>query len=223
VTLGLFAVPELVELAVRRSTIADTAPQNTAIAGQWQGIRDVFTHWWLMLRCSWLGAALGAVPGIGAAVIDWVAYGHAARSEKNTEGFGSGDIRGVIASESSNNAKSGGALVPTIAFGVPGSASMALLLGAFVMHGLVPGPDMLTRNLDVTYAIIWSLALANILGAGICLFGSNLLARVALVRYGILLPTVLAVVFVGAFQGSRSWGDLYAPLIFGGFGWLMKS
>jgi TctA family transporter len=222
VTLGLFALPELIDLGIRRASIASSAPENTALAGQWQGIRDVFRHWWLVLRCSWLGAALGAVPGIGSAVIDWVAYGHAARSEKNTESFGHGDIRGVIASESSNNAKSGGALVPTIAFGVPGSASMALLLGAFVMHGLVPGPEMLTRHLDVTYAIIWSLAFANVLGSGICLFGSNLFARVALIRYGVLLPIVFAVVFVGAFQGSRSWGDLYTLLIFGAFGWIMK-
>ncbi|HSR72430.1 MAG TPA: tripartite tricarboxylate transporter permease, partial [Kiloniellales bacterium] len=169
VTLGLFALPELIDMSIRRTSIS-RADTPTSIGGQMQGVRDVFTHWWLMLRCSWLGAALGAIPGLGSAVIDWVAYGHAARSEKNTETFGSGDIRGVIASEASNNAKSGGALVPTIAFGVPGSASMALLLGAFLMHGLVPGPEMLTRNLDVTYAIIWSLAIANILGAGICLF-----------------------------------------------------
>lgn len=221
VTLGLFALPELIDMSIRRTSIS-RADTPTAIGGQMQGVRDVFTHWWLMLRCSWLGAALGAIPGLGSAVIDWVAYGHAARSEKNTETFGSGDIRGVIASEASNNAKSGGALVPTIAFGVPGSASMALLLGAFLMHGLVPGPEMLTRNLDVTYAIIWSLAIANILGAGICLFASDLLAKIAMVRFGILLPMVLAVVYVAAFQGARSWGDLYTLLIFGTAGWLMK-
>ena len=222
VTLGLFALPELVDMAIKRRSIAEEAPENQTVSGQWQGIRDVFTHWWLMLRCSLLGAGLGAIPGIGSAVLDWVAYGHAARSEKNTEGFGKGDIRGVIASESSNNAKSGGALVPTIAFGVPGSASMALLLGAFLMHGLVPGPEMLTTNLDVTYVIIWSLALANILGAGICLFASNFLARIALVRFGVLLPMVLAVVFIGAFQGTRSWGDLFTLMVFGTIGWIMK-
>ncbi len=84
------------------------------------------------------------------------------------ETFGKGDVRGVIASESSNNAKEGGALVPTVAFGVPGSATMAILLGAFLIHGLVPGPDMLTKNLDITYSMVWSVALANILGAGMC-------------------------------------------------------
>ncbi len=159
---------------------------------------------------------------MGAAVIDWLAYGHALKSEKNTEGFGHGDIRGVIASESSNNAKEGGSLVPTIAFGVPGSASMAILLGAFMMHGLVPGPRMLTENLDVTYSIVWSIALANIIGAGLCLAFSNQLARVASIRIGLLLPVVLAIIFIGAFQGSRQWGDLYVLLGFGVFGWIMK-
>ena len=221
ITLGLFAIPELADLAIARSSIAGGAPAD-ARAGQLAGIRDAFRHWWLVLRCSWLGASLGAVPGLGAAVIGWIAYGHAAKTEKNTEGFGKGDIRGVIASESSNNAKEGGALVPTLAFGVPGSASMAILLGAFMMHGLTPGPRMLTEHLDVTYSIVWSIALANILGAGICLYFSNQLARIASVRIGILLPLVLAIIFMGAFQGSRQWGDLYVLLGFGLFGWIMK-
>ena len=221
VTLGIFAIPELADMAIARRSISSDSKID-ATSGQLEGIKDAFRNWWLVLRCSWLGAALGAIPGIGSAVIDWIAYGHALKTEKNTETFGSGDVRGVIAPESSNNAKEGGALVPTIVFGVPGSASMAILLGAFMMHGLVPGPRMLTDNLDVTYSIVWSVALANIVGAGICLAFSNQLAKVARVRIGILLPLVLAVVFVGAFQGARQWGDLYALLGFGVIGWFMK-
>jgi len=190
---------------------------------QVDGIRDTLSNWFLVLRCSSIGSSLGAVPGIGASVIDWIAYGHAARSEKGApESFGKGDVRGVIASESSNNAKEGGALVPTIAFGVPGSASMALILGAFLIHGLVPGPEMLNKHLDVTYTLVWSVAIANILGAGICFAFANQLAKVALIRIGILAPVVLAVTYIGAFQGSRQWGDIYALLIFGLIGWIMK-
>jgi hypothetical protein len=170
-----------------------------------------------------IGAGLGAVPGIGASVIDWVAYGHAARTEKGAkETFARGDVRGVIASESSNNAKEGGALVPTVAFGVPGSASMALILGAFLIHGIVPGPDMLTKNLDITYTLVWSVAMANILGAGICFMLADQMAKLALVRAGLLVPIVIAITFVGAFQGSRSWGDIYTLLLFGILGWIMK-
>jgi len=223
VVLGIFAIPELADLAIVRRPIATgSSAADFTMASQWRGVRDAARHWWLILRCSWLGALLGAVPGLGSAIIDWIAYGHALRTEKDTETFGRGDVRGVIAAESSNNAKEGGHLVPTIAFGVPAGASMSLLLGAFLMHGLVPGPAMLTKHLDVTYSIIWSLTIAHIMGAGICLFASRLLARLSTVRIGLLLPPVLAIVFVGAFEGAHAWGDLATLLIFGALGFLMK-
>ncbi|HKT20875.1 MAG TPA: tripartite tricarboxylate transporter permease [Stellaceae bacterium] len=222
-TLGIFAIPELVDMAVARTSIAQSGDRAAIdLAGQWQGLRDALTHWWLVLRCSALGAFLGAVPGLGAAVIDWIAYGHAVRTEKNTENFGQGDIRGVIAAISSDNAKEGGHLVPTIAFGVPAGASMALLLSAFLMHGLVPGPEMLTKHLDVTYSIIWTLTLSHVLGGVICIAASGLFARLAMVRAGILVPLVMMVIFLGAFEGSQSWGDLYSLVIFGALGWVMK-
>jgi len=99
---------------------------------------------------------------------------------------------------------------------------MAILLGAFLIHGLVPGPDMLHKNLDITYAMVWSIALANILGAGACYAFSPQFARLATLRYTLILPAVLSVVYIGAFEASRSWGDLIALLVFGVFGWLMK-
>ena len=221
-TLGLFAMPELCELAVARKKIAGDHAGNINLSSQWEGVRDVGRHWWLVLRCSILGTGLGAIPGIGSAVIDWIAYGYAQRTEKNPETFGTGDVRGVIAPESSNNAKEGGHLVPTIAFGVPAGASMAILLGAFLMHGLTPGPEMLTKNLDVTYTIVWSLTLAHVIGALICLSGSRWLAQISTVRPEILLPIVLSLVFVAAFEGTHDWGDLYTLMIFGVVGWLMK-
>ena len=222
--LGLFAIPELGDMAIIKQSInvKDEDKQDVRF-GQLEGIKDTFRNWFLVLRCATIGTALGAVPGIGASVIDWIAYGHAARTEKGAaETFGKGDVRGVIASEASNNAKEGGALVPTIAFGVPGSASMALILGAFLIHGLVPGPEMLTKRLDVTYTLVWSVAIANVIGAGICFAFANQLAKVALVRIGVLAPVVLAITYIGAFQGSRQWGDIWALLAFGLMGWVMK-
>jgi putative tricarboxylic transport membrane protein len=221
-TLGLFAMPELCELAVARKKIAGDHAANIDLSSQWQGVRDVAANWWLVLRCGILGTGLGAIPGIGSAVIDWIAYGYAQRTEKNPETFGTGDVRGVIAPEASNNAKEGGHLVPTIAFGVPAGASMAILLGAFLMHGLTPGPEMLTKQLDVTYTIVWSLTLAHVIGALICLSGSRWLARVSTVRPEILLPIVLSLVFVAAYEGSHDWGDLFSLMIFGMVGWIMK-
>src|SRR5215203_4649698 len=221
--LGVFALPELCDLLITRTAIASDTSIGNIYKGQLQGAKDCFKHWWLIVRCSWIGGGIGSIPGISASVVDWLAYGHALKTEKGaSQTFGKGDVRGVIASESSNNAKEGGALVPTVAFGVPGSATMAILLGAFLIHGLVPGPDMLTKNLSITYSMVWSVALANILGAGLCYAFSPQFAKLATLRYTLILPAVLSIVYIGAFEASRSWGDLFALLLFGVFGWLMK-
>src|SRR5215472_7085988 len=222
VVLGLFALPELCDLAVARSSIAADTKYN-ATSGMWQGAKDCFIHWWLVLRCSWIGSAFGAVPGIGGAVIDWLAYGHAVRTEKGAaQTFGRGDVRGVIAAESATNAREGGALVPTVAFGVPASAGMAILLGAFLIHGLVPGPEMLTKHLDLTYSMVWSIAIANILGSGLCFLFSGQLAKVATLRYTLYMPGVLSLIYIGAFEATRNWGDVFSLIFFGMLGWAMK-
>ena len=221
--LGVFALPELCDLLIARVAISSDTSKANIYKGQWQGVKDCFKNWWLILRCSWIGGGIGSIPGISAAVVDWLAYGHALKTEKGaSQTFGKGDVRGVIASESSNNAKEGGALVPTIAFGVPGSATMAILLGAFLIHGLVPGPDMLTKNLSITYSMVWSVALANILGAGLCYAFSPQFAKIATLRYTLILPAVLGIVYIGAFEASRQWGDLITLLFFGVVGWIMK-
>ena len=221
-TLGLFALPELCDLAIARSAISGEKKYDIK-AGMWLGAKDCFRHWWLIIRCSWIGAGLGAVPGISGSVVDWLAYGHALKTERGaSETFGKGDVRGVIASESTNNAKEGGSLVTTVAFGVPGGAGMAILLGAFLIHGLVPGPDMLGKNLDVTYSMVWSIAIANIISAGMCYLWSGWFAKLATLRYTLICPAVLSVIYIGAFEGSRQWGDLYTLLFFGVLGWTMK-
>lgn len=221
-TLGLFALPELCDLAIARTAIAGTAKYDIK-SGMVAGIKDCLRHWWLIIRCSWIGAGLGAVPGISGSVVDWLAYGHALKTEKGaSQTFGKGDVRGVIASEATNNAKEGGSLVTTVAFGVPGGAGMAILLGAFLIHGLVPGPDMLSKNLSVTYSMVWSIAIANIVGAGMCYLWSGYFAKLATLRYTLICPAVLSVIYIGAFEGSRQWGDLYFLLFFGYLGWIMK-
>ena len=223
VALGVFAIPELCDIMINRRSIAGERRVD-AMSGQWQGWKDSFANWFLVTRTAILGTVCAMVPGLGAAVIDWLAYGHALKTEKGArESFGKGDVRGVIAAESSTNAREGGSLIPTIAFGVPAHASMAILLGAFIIQGIVPGPDMLTKHLDVTYTIVWSLTLANVFGTLICFGLANQFARVATVRYAILLPVVMALVYIGAFEGQHSWGDLVALVLLGTLSWLMKS
>ncbi|MGE5538983.1 MAG: tripartite tricarboxylate transporter permease [Gemmatimonas sp.] len=224
VVLGVFALPELCDLLVGRQVIHErTKMDKSNWQGLWQGSVDCFTHWWLVARCSWIGSVIGAIPGISTSVIDWISYGHALKSEKGAQKtFGTGDVRGVIAAESATCSREGGALVPTIVFGVPGSAGMALLLGAFLIHGLVPGPDMLTKHLDITYSMVWSIAIANVLGSGLCFLFSSQIAKVASLRYSLILPVVLCLIYIGAFQGTRQWGDLYSLLFFGVLAWGMK-
>ncbi|MBO6773415.1 MULTISPECIES: tripartite tricarboxylate transporter permease [unclassified Thalassospira] len=223
IALGLFALPELCDLAIRRMPIISQSKYNVR-EGMLTGARDAIKNIWLIFRCSGLGACLGALPGLGSSIIDWFTYGFAARSVKGArETFGTGDVRGVIAPESANNAATSGALVPTIAFGVPGSASMSILLGAFLIHGLQPGPAMLTTHLDITYSMVWSIAIANILGAGVCFALSGQMSKIATLRYTLIMPIILSIVYLGAFQGNRDWGDLFALLFFGVLGWVMKS
>lgn len=221
VALGIFAIPEIVDLTIRGTRIADV-PEEKMI-GVVEGIKDTFRHWFLVLRCGVVGVIVGAIPGLGASVVDWFAYGHAIQTEKGAnETFGTGDVRGVLAPESANNAKEGGALIPTIAFGVPGSASMALLLGAMTIQGLTPGSAMLTKDLAVTYTMIWSLAVANIFGTGICMMLTNQLAKIAMVRINLLTPLVVVIVFLASFQATRHYGDLWSLIFFSLLGWFMK-
>lgn len=220
--LGLFAVPELADLAIRRAAITSEMKYDVH-AGTKLGILDAIRHWKIVIQGGGIGAAVGAIPGLGSSVVDWIAYGWISQTRRGDNStFGKGDVRGVIAPESANNALAAGALVPTIAFGVPGSATMAVLLSVFLIHGLVPGPEMLTTELSVTYAMVWSIAIANILGAGICLLFSGYLAKIAVLRYTLILPAVMVFVFIGAYQSSRSWGDLYALIFFALLGWTMK-
>jgi TctA family transporter len=222
-TLGIFALPELCDLLVGRTAVVQSKQLVSTRAGLLRGAKDCFAHWFLVLRCASIGSVMGTIPGIGASVIDWISYGHALRSEKGAqETFGTGDVRGVIAAESATNSREGGALVPTVVFGVPSSSGMAILLGAFLMHGLVPGPDMLTKNLDVTYSMVWSIAIANLLGSGLCFAFSGQFAKLATLRYSLILPVVLCLVYIGAFEGKRQWGDLYSLLFFGMLGWALK-
>src|ERR1700688_3768040 len=222
-TLGIFALPELCDLAIGRAAVVQEGMVLDTKSGMMAGIKDCWENWFLILRCSWIGSAMGAIPGIGASVIDWISYGHALRTEKGAaQTFGTGDVRGVIAVESATNAREGGALVPTVAFGVPASAGMAILLGAFLIHGLVPGPEMLTKHLDITYSMVWSIAIANILGSGLCFLFSGQLAKVATLRYTLFMAGVLSLIYIGAFEASRNWGDIFSLMFFGMLGWAMK-
>ncbi len=220
-TLALFGVPSALEMAlVRVGVEREPAP----LAGRLlDGIRDAFGNAWLVVRCSFLGVWVGIVPGLGAQVVDWLSYGHAAQTCKGAkETFGKGDVRGVIAPEASNDAKDGGTLIPTLTLGVPGSLVSALFLFALTAMGFAPGPFMLERNADVVYSIVWVLGIASIIGGGLGLVFSNHLARLAELRYSIIVPSILGFVLIGAMNANQSPLDLVTLVSFGFVGYFMK-
>lgn len=217
--LGLFAVPEIVDLLRRDRSISE---HTTLGSGWFEGVRDVVRNWWLTLRCSGIGALIGAIPGLGGTVVDWIAYGHAVQSVKKDPQFGKGDVRGVIAPESANNAKEGGGLLPTLLFGIPGGGAMAVFLGGMVLLGIQPGPSMVGTNLDLTYTIVWSLALANVLGAGLCILLAIPISKLTLIPFKLLAPFMIVVICFAAFQATRTLDDLIVLLATGVLGVYMR-
>jgi TctA family transporter len=176
------------------------------------------------VRCSLAGTFIGIMPGLGGGVAQWIAYGHAVQSARTSEeraGFGQGDIRGVLGPGAANNSKEGGSLIPTIAFGVPGSSSMAILLGAFFLLGIMPGPDMLNKHLVLTFSMVWTMVVANIITVAFSLFFLNYLAKLTLIRGTVLIPFVLFFSFIGAYTSNNHLGDLLVLLAFGFLGYLM--
>src|SRR3546814_149245 len=217
--LGIFAMPEIIDLLRQRSSISQVSKLGS---GWWQGVSDTFENWWLVLRVSRIGALIGFLPGLGGSTADWLAYGHVVQTSKDRSNFGKGDIRGVIAPEGTNNATRGGDLVPTLFFGIPGSGSMALLLGAFVLIGIQPGVRMVSDKLDLTYVIIWSLAIGNVAGAILCIALAGPIAKLTLVRYGYLAPLIIVLMIFTAYQATRSWGDVMTLMALTLLGLYMK-
>ncbi len=222
VGLGIFAIPEIVALLRQDRSISDRSP----LGGGWtKGVSDWFTNIWLSMRCSIIGVVVGVIPGLGGSVVDWIAYGHSVQTTKDKSKFGSGEIRGVIGPESSNNAKEGGGLVPTLLFGIPGSGSMAIFIGAIALLGsgnIEVGPSMLKNNLDITYAIVWLLALANVVGTLICIAASGGIARLTTIPFSLLAPFLFMIISFAAFQSGQNLMDLVALFAIGLLGIMMR-
>ena len=218
---GLFALSELVRYMIRGGTVV-TASKIESRGGAWEGFIEVFRHKLLFLRCSSLGTIIGIIPGVGATVANFLAYTMAVQTCKNPETFGKGDPRGIVAAESANNAKDGGALLPTVGFGVPGSAEMVVLLGAFILHGLVPGPLLMRDHLDLVMAIILGLVLSNIFASTFGLIGANTLARLTFIRVSYIIPFLMALCFLAVYAIRQQPMDLAQLVVWGFFGYAMS-
>jgi TctA family transporter len=224
ITIGFYAIPETIELAVLGTSIAKQ--EVGKLGGVMEGVRDTFRHLWLVIRCSAVGTFTAIIPGMGAATTQWLAYAHAVQSSPDKERFGKGDVRGVLGPGAANNSTLGGSLITTVAFGVPASVTMAILLGAFIIQGIVPGPDMLLPppkgKLDLTFSFVWVIILSNALTVAICFLFLKPLAKVTQVRGSIIIPLILVLIYLGAFAEKNAFQDMVVVLFFGGLGWVME-
>jgi hypothetical protein len=211
VVVGLFGGAEVLQLMMTKHSIARRG-DDARLAGVMQGVRDTFDHWWLTLRASAIGLGIGVIPGMGGAVSQFIAYAHAQHTSSRPETFGKGNVEGVLAAGAVNNSREGGNLIPTVAFGIPGSVSMAILLSVFLLKGLVPGPAMLTRNLDVTYAMVWVIVLSNIIAVGVSFLFLNQLVRLTFVKATLLVPFLLVLTAFGAYTTHNSLNDIVLML-----------
>jgi len=213
VVIGLFGGAEVIQIMLDKNS-RSRASAHSKIGGVGTGIRDTLRHWSLVLRASAIGSAIGIVPGMGGSVAQFIAYGHAKQTSKHPESFGRGAVEGVIAAGATNNAKDSGSLIPTIAFGIPGSASTAVLLGAFLILGLEPGPQMLTTNLEVTLSMVWITVFATFASVALAFVLLKPLTSLTLVSGRLLVPFLILLLAIGAFSASNSFDDVLVMLLF---------
>ncbi len=175
-----------------------------------------------ILRSSVIGTIIGIFPGAGATIAAFISYDISKRASKEPEMFGKGSLEGVAAAEGANSSSVGGALVPLLALGIPGSATDAVLLGAFMLHDLVPGPLLFRDNPEIVYGIFAALIVANIIMLFLGLYGNRVFIKVVSVPEAILYPMILAIAIIGSFAVSASMFDVGACIGFGIIGWIFK-
>jgi putative tricarboxylic transport membrane protein len=219
--LGLFGLSEMFYLISKGKT-AITQRATVKLSGVVEGAKDVWRHRWLWLRSTIIGYIIGIIPGIGAGVSTWVAYGQAKQTSKHPEKFGSGAVEGVIAPEAADNAKEAGALLITMALGIPGSAIMALLMAAFLMVGVTPGPEMLAEHLPLALTLLLGVALANVIGGVICFLAAPQLVRAASAHLDYLFPAILMAIAVGVYVATLSPMNFVILFVFGILGLAMR-
>ena len=220
IALALFGIPSALDLALTKLGVEQ---QPVPLKGSlFDGVKDTLRNWWLVVRCSFVGVWVGIVPGLGSQVVDWLAYGHAAQTSKNPGNFGKGDVRGVIAPESANDAKDGGDLVTTLLLGFPQGVVTALFIVALLAWGYLPGPEMVKKNADVIYSVVWLQGISGIIGTLIGFFLAAQLAKLAEVRYTFMVPIMFIFILMGAFSVHRDPIDLLVVIAFGILGYFMR-
>ncbi|ELY97070.1 tripartite tricarboxylate transporter permease [Natrialba asiatica] len=218
--IGLFAIAEMINLAGEEGGVAQTDMEITGSIRS--GISSVLTKPYLIAKSSLIGMGIGSVPGAGSTVSTFVSYAEALRSSDDPDSFGAGNHEGLIAAESANNATIPGSLIPTFSFGIPGSGSTAVLLGGLIMHGLQPGPNLFSSDLQITYAVFIALFLGNFV---ILFVGLTFISRMGVltkIDTDIIIPMIVVLAVVGGFLLRINWIDVLTVFGLGIIGYYMK-
>ena len=219
VFIGLFAMSELL---VQSKVVNRTVDAIGMKAVKLPSLEDYKKIWKTVLRSCGIGTFIGVLPAEGATVASMIGYAEARRWSKNKEEFGKGAIEGIAGAEAANNAATGGAMVPTMVLGIPGSGTTAVILVGLMVHGLRPGPYLFTEQVDKVYQIFGAMMLANIMFMAMGLYAAKLFARISLVPIPILWPVVFALAAIGAYALSSSLLDIWIVLIFGVIGFFAR-
>lgn len=220
VLIGLFAISELINQSLKINQDRLALAVNAVKLPTLKNLKKIKNT---ILRSSLIGTFIGVLPAEGSTMAAMIGYNEAKRWSADPEKFGTGEIEGIAGPEAANNAATGGAMVPTLALGIPGSATAAIILGGLQVQGLRPGPYLFEQQPDLLYGIFASMLIANILFIGIGLYGAKYLSRVSLIPIKILWPIVLCLCIVGAYGLEQSMIDVWIMLIAGIVGYLLKN
>jgi len=211
--IGLFAIPFIIEAATDKMDL--TSKRVAKIRAQMPSLGLLWSKVWLMLRCSVLGTGIGAIPGTGGAIASFLAYDHARRFSKDRESFGDGNIEGVIAPETANNAVTGGTLIPLLSLGIPGDPATAIVLAGLMIHGITPGPALFMQHATEVYAMYVAVVIAYVWVLGLQLIGIRFFVHVLKIPREMLAVTVLVLCAIGAYSIRNSAFDIYAMGVIG--------
>jgi putative tricarboxylic transport membrane protein len=219
--IGLFAISEMLNISTQsnKTNLVDVPSQNIKVV---EVIKKLFINPIIIIKSSLIGTLIGLLPGTGAVIASFIAYGEAKRSSKKPELFGKGNEEGIIAAESANNAAVGGSLIPLLALGVPGSATAAMLYGAITIHGLVPGPRLFLNNPGFVYSFMIGMLFTVLFMAILGFFGTRIFSRVLSIKTVYVIPIVIVLCFFGAYSIRNSTFDLLIMILFGVLGLIFK-
>jgi len=220
VMIGLFAATEVFRQSEKgiRKIVVDR--KISGMLPTWKDIKSVKTT---LIRSSLIGTFIGILPAEGGTVASFIGYNEAKRFSKTPEKFGTGCLEGIAGPECANNAATGGAMIPTMALGIPGSGTTAVILGALLVHGMRPGPLLFIQNTDVVYAVFIGMFFANLMFLGLGLGGAKIFAQILRVPNYVLSPIILVLCVVGTYALHNNMADVWIMLVFGLIGYKMKS